>query len=108
MTERSVEVHFKGGPLGGEVRRVALHGSTIRVAVPEYFSVCEVDPSAIPVITTEQEYRIYRGLGFDAVEAVWVNPNERLLQENAKLRRKIEKLEDLEKLLDALQPFLRT
>lgn len=113
----SVTIHFKGGPLGGEIREVEEHpGPTYLVPSLMHRSVLRHygENDTIPPPTTmyrTEEYRLYRPLSTrNEFEYRWVHPAEGLERQVAEL--KAQKAELLERptrsaLVDELDELIR-
>jgi hypothetical protein len=113
-----VLVHFKGGPLGGEVRQMP-DDFRHRVVVPAFswsgsFIASTYDhASLVPetLHTTETyELRPIYGSGYQNTpefEGLWVNPNAGLIKQNQELKERVESLEHLQGVLDSLERYFR-
>jgi hypothetical protein len=111
LTERTMTVHFKGGPLGGETRQMPMTGTVIRVPAMHYYQSVVggyggKEPELPPMEYLTEEYRLTRSVGFDIVEATWVHPFEGLIKENSKLKKKLAEYEALDRFLVELKNIL--
>jgi hypothetical protein len=111
----TVLIRFKGGPLGGEEReydRSLLRGP--RLLVPALMPTSAFwrdglgrdEPLHLPFQPEEYELRPSNST-YNVYEAQWVHPQERIILENEKLKRRIAELEDLEEVLIAFKKIKR-
>lgn len=111
-------VFFKGGPLGGETREMRKEDFTgRRLRVPSLMRPTIINYEDATATSTSfyvvEEYELEFGYRYgepNGYDAVWINPNQRLLEENAALKDKIASLaKDSEALeaLDSLRKYFR-
>lgn len=76
--EMRAVVHFKGGPLGGEVREFPFEGLGTRIAIPSYEARSPFVSTEATSLSAEATFytELYdlRPIGPTDLEATWVNP----------------------------------